>query len=167
MKIISIFAAYLYAFEPEDGINEYDRCMEIWTDTEYLRDYAKRNHILHPSKFALEVLEDIEEIQDILKRESDAESLFRPLYDNEYPPIVLSLQKGKLRNSYLRLYAIRVDEGIFVITGGAIKITRTMQEHPDTVRELEKIKNAQRYLNAQGVGDADSFYEFLIDTSHD
>lgn len=167
MKIISIFAAYLYAFEPEDGINEYDRCMEIWTDTEYLRNFAKKNGISNPNKFALDILEEVEEIQDILKRDKDAESLFRPLYDSEYPPIKLSLQKGKLYNSYLRLYAIRIDEGIFVITGGAIKITRAIQDHLDTAREFEKIKNAQRYLNSQGVGDADSFYEFIIDTSHD
>ena len=38
------------------------------------------------------------------------------------------------------IYAIKLEPGIYVITGGAIKLTRTMQEREHTLRELAKME---------------------------
>lgn len=61
------------------------------------------------------------------------------------------------------MYAIKIDEDIFVITGGAIKLPlqHMMQDREHTNVELQKIKRAQDYLKAQNIFDEDSFYEFL------
>jgi hypothetical protein len=110
-------------------------------------------------------LRDAENIQDFLdeltENKEPIEYYFGPLYDNEISVKILSLQKGKVsKRDGLRLYAIRIDVNCFVITGGAIKMSQTMQEHPDTMNELLKIKKAQDYLKDNGVIDDDSFYEF-------
>lgn len=63
----------------------------------------------------------------------------------------------------MRLYAIKIDEDTFVITGGAIKLPlqHLMQDRAHTQLELSKLNKAKRYLEENGVNDNDSFYEFL------
>ena len=48
--------------------------------------------------------------------------------------MILGKEKGRPnRQSWLRLYAIKMNVGIYIITGGAIKHTRTMQEREHTL----------------------------------
>ncbi|NLA24310.1 MAG: hypothetical protein GX879_05015, partial [Bacteroidales bacterium] len=61
----------------------------------------------------------------------------------------------------LRYYAIKIDDNCFLITGGAIKMSQKMQEHPDTNNELKKLNKAKEYFKEIGVFDAESFYELL------
>ena len=56
-----------------------------------------------------------------------------------------------------------LDENCFVITGGAIKMSQKMQDHPDTNNELEKLMEARRYLKSNDVFDDDSFFELLTE----
>ena len=50
---------------------------------------------------------------------------------------------------------------VFVITGGAIKLTRTMQERSHTQAELDKINQCRQYLASNGVFDSDSFISMI------
>lgn len=75
----------------------------------------------------------------------------------------MAFHKGKIKKNRLRFYAIKLDANCFVITGGAIKMSQKMQDHPDTNNELIKLKKARAYLNINGVFDEDSFYELLIE----
>ena len=59
------------------------------------------------------------------------------------------------------MYAIRIDTNCFVITGGAIKVTRTMQQHPETNNELQKLEKCKNYLQSKGVFDDASFFEII------
>jgi len=44
MKIITIFADRLFAFQYDDEEeNELDRLLNLWHDTEYLYDFMKQN----------------------------------------------------------------------------------------------------------------------------
>lgn len=61
----------------------------------------------------------------------------------------------------MNLRAIKLDDECFVITEGAIKMSQTMQEHPDTDRELTKLKAARLFLKRRGVFDEDSFFELI------
>lgn len=170
MKIVDIFAEQLFSFvyktdEGKYDKNEYDRLMDLWTDISYLRNYAKSNNVSNINRFVNKRLRDAENIQDFLdeltENEEPLEYYFRPLYNDEIGVKILSLQKGKVsERDGLRLYAIKIDVNCFVITGGAIKMSKAMQEHPDTMNELLKIKKAQDYLKDNGVIDDDSFYEF-------
>jgi len=55
--------------------------------------------------------------------------------------------------SWLRIYALKAGESTYIITGGAIKLTASMQE-----REHTMVRN---YLIAEGVVDADGLIDFL------
>ena len=63
--------------------------------------------------------------------------------------------------SWLRVYAIRLEKNVFVVTGGAIKLTRTMQERAHTQQELTKLNQCRQYLMDSGVFDADSFISMI------
>ena len=59
--------------------------------------------------------------------------------------MLLGKEKARLKDrnrhaSWLRIYAIKLEPGIYVITGGAIKLTRTMQEREHTLLELDKME---------------------------
>ena len=166
MKIVCIFADQLFAchYEGEED-NEYDRLMELWTDVEFLSNYAKENNIPDVRKFVMNVLQGAEQIQNLLEEINQNKKPFTTYFEPlQYSEInrVLSLQKGKIRKNILRLYAIKLDDTCFLLTGGAIKMSQTMQGHPDTNRELEKLKQVRAYLKDNGVFDEDSFFELFI-----
>jgi hypothetical protein len=49
-----------------------------------------------------------------------------------------------------------------LITGGAIKMTQTMQEHPDTSNELKKLNKVRDFLIEKNITFEDAFYDFII-----
>ena len=63
--------------------------------------------------------------------------------------------------SWLRVYAIRLEKNVFVITGGAIKLTHTMQDRLHTQEELNKLNQCRQYLLDNGVFDSDSFISMI------
>lgn len=167
MKIVRILADQLFAFQYEGEVdNEYDRLMELWTDISFLRAYAKENNIINVKKFVNTILQDAEDIQDFLENINQNKEpygfYFEPLQNSERNKI-LAFQKGKIKENILRYYAIKLDDNCFVITGGAIKMSQTMQEHPDTDNELKKLEKARAFLKENGVFDEDSFFELLIE----
>ena len=172
MRIVTIFAHRLFAFHYKDEANnEYDRLLDLWTDTEYVRNFLNANDKdipIHKTKrqFVEYIREDAINIDEQLIKitETTDQSLshfFQPLYNNEYQFKILSLQKG--RQHCLRLYAIKIDEDTFVITGGAIKLPlhHLMEDREHTRVELQKFERAKSYLRENGVFDEDSFFELL------
>ncbi len=167
MRIVRIFADQLFAFHYEGEVdNEYDRLMELWTDMTFLKNYAQNNGIKDIMSFAKNILADAEQIQDFLENINQNKEpygfYFEPLQLSENHKI-LAFQKGKIEQNRLRYYAIKLGDDCFVITGGAIKMSQTMQEHPDTDNELTKLRAAKAFLNKNGVFDEDSFFELLIE----
>lgn len=67
--------------------------------------------------------------------------------------------------SWLRIYAIKLDPGIYVITGGAIKLTRTMQEREHTLVELARMEKVRSFMIANDISDMDSFKDYLAEIS--
>lgn len=170
MKIVSIFTDRLYAFQYEGSEEkELDRLLELWTNPVFLYAFLAENRQDLPKdldwrSMAEQLLDSVDMLQDLLIQiyENPEESLdqfFVPLVNLESVPKVLSLRKRRI--SYLRLYALRIDSDCFVITGGAIKFTRLMQERIHTNEELIKLQKARDYLKSKGVFDNDSFFEFL------
>lgn len=174
-KIVDIFAPHLYSFvykkndtdqNDEYDENEYDRLMDLWTNVDYLWKYAKANKVDNIRQFVQQKLNDAERIQDLLEEiTQNGEQLdryFHPLNNDEYGFKLLGLKKGKVsRFDGLRLYAIKIDDNLFVITGGAIKMSLKMADHPDTLMELEKLDKAKQFLIEQQVFDEDSFFDFF------
>jgi len=169
MKIVPIFAKKLYSFcYNEEYESELERLLDCWTDITYLFNFLEENKSdlgsRTISEMTIDILEDVDYIEDRLIQlcSDDNENLdffFKSLYNQEYQFIPLSKQKG--RKDYLRLYAIRIDCNCYVITGGAIKLTRIMEERSHTLLELQKLENARLYFKMHGVFDSDSFNEFI------
>jgi hypothetical protein len=170
MKIVPIFASKLFAFHYDnESQDEYARLLDLWNDPEYVYEYAVRNEVFitksgfTAEEFAQCILSDVENLEELLLAYKNAknpiDACFQPLHDQESGCKILSLQKKKCK--FLRLYAIRIETNCFVITGGAIKVTRTIQGHIDTMTELTKLNKCKSYLQSQGIFDTDSFFEII------
>ena len=80
--------------------------------------------------------------------------------------MVLSREKAKGKrtsghSSWLRLYAIKLEDGIYLITGGAIKLTYYMPERQHTLFELERLEKVRNYLLENGITDADGLQDIM------
>lgn len=172
MNIVSIFANKLFAFHYDDeDEDELSRLLNLWNDTFYLNEFLEKNKADIPqdeniNQLPFKILSFANEIDDKLdelsnNNKSQLEEFFAPLDNQEYHEVELSKQKG--RKNYLRIYALKIDENCYVITGGAIKFTHLMEQREHTNQELIKINRCRDYLKRNDVFDADSFYEFLIE----
>lgn len=171
MKIITIFSKYLFAVKYDDETyDEFERLFDLWSDVEYLEEFFGANK--HDLKnYGLNVEEAIwktlDEAKSLRKRmlgvikddTSNLDSLFQNLYVHETRLYELAKQKSKQR--WLRLYAIRIDANIYLITGGAIKLTLRMEERYHTKNELTKLEECRIFLKENGVFDDESFEEML------
>ena len=54
-----------------------------------------------------------------------------------------------------------MDPGIYVITGGAIKLTRTMQEREHTLQKRAKMEKVRSHLLTNNIVDKGSFVDYL------
>lgn len=99
-----------------------------------------------------------------LSPDDNLDALFKPLENFRTSEMLLGREKARpgrkeRHPSWLRLYAIKLDKGMYLITGGAIKLTFHMDEREHTRRELQKLEKVRAFLMEQQVFDADSFLE--------
>lgn len=170
MKICIIFARKLFAVHyAEDKTNVYRKIIDQWTDTEYLYNFLiQQNQDVDPDdipEIILEIIEDVNEIDRLLIQLAESkikkiDDFFRPLSPSEYKTKRLSKQKARLRRSYTRIYGIRIDTNCYVIVGGALKFTQTMQEREHTQKELNNLNKVRDFLMSENIIDKDGFYEF-------
>lgn len=147
-----------------------------WNDVEWLREFFYQNKSDLASYFKVtnvnQAIYDTIEDSDILQclildisPEADLETLFRPLDNMQSAEIMLDKEKARLRDrsdhpSWLRIYAIRLEKGVYVVTGGAVKLTEKMAEREHTLRELEKMEKVRNYLLEEGIVDKNSFIDY-------
>lgn len=143
----------------------------------WLRSFFKQNigdlvsyfKITDVNEAIYDTIEDSERLQCLImdiSPDADIDKIFRPLENNRTSEIILGKEKARLRNtprhaSWLRIYAIKLDPGIYVITGGAIKLTRTMQEREHTLVELARMEKVRRFLLDNDICDVDSFNDYM------
>ena len=101
-----------------------------------------------------------------LNPHSDLELLFHPLENFRTSEVVLGKEKARLKrtirhSSWLRIYAIKLSQGVYVITGGAIKLTLKMEERNHTKAELAKLEKVRRFLLNEDIIDDDSFIDYV------
>lgn len=162
----------------------YDNCSDNaffhvfnqWTDPTWLRDFFYHNRedlnaffkVTNVDAAIYETIADAHELQCLifdLAVESDLNKVFRPLEPSRVSDMLLGKEKAKgeaIRHpSWLRIYALKAGESTYIITGGAIKLTTSMQEREHTLEELKKMEMVRNYLIAEGVVDADGLIDFL------
>lgn len=169
MEINGIFevvpnSLYSVQFAGESN-HEFSKTFQLWNDTTYLEwffethfedllafweymsmEEAVKITMAEASRFSKTILN----VASVTARGGSVNlsGIFKPLRPAAWR--LEDLEKCKARGvnkrSWLRLYAIRLDVNLFVVTGGAIKLTRTMNEREHLNKELRKMEDVCRFL---------------------
>lgn len=54
-----------------------------------------------------------------------------------------------------------MEPNVYIVTGGTIKLTATMQDREHTQIELDKLNTCRNYLQQNGIFDKESFVDFF------
>lgn len=170
-KIIDDGLLWAVRFD-KDNQNALHKVLNQWRDAEWLADFFTQNlddlisyfRITNIEDSIYQTMEDRDELACIImdiSPDANLDRFFRPLENDRSSEMILGKEKGRPhRRSWLRLYAIKLSVGIYIITGGAIKLTRTMQEREHTLQELEKMEKVRNFLIREHVFDEDSFTDY-------
>ena len=157
--------------------NVLDTILDQWNDVVWLRSFFKQNmddlasyfKITDVNQAIYDTIEDSDRLQCLIldiSPDANLDDIFRPLENDRISEMLLGKEKARLRNthrhaSWLRIYAIKLEPGIYIITGGAIKLTRTMQEREHTLVELARMEKVRNFLLDYDIVDLDSFNDYL------
>lgn len=164
--------------------DEITRVFQNWGDMEYLEAFFEDNKSDLQKEFYNHLsIEDAiqittseaakleETLLEIAKkgetnRYENLQTLFKPLHKKEeskwpIPDYQESKVYGDRFKSWLRIYAIRIDTNLFVITGGAIKLTENMNEREHLLIELEKLDVVKKHLKNNGIEDIETLVGYL------
>lgn len=162
------------------GKDEFTKWKELWRDPSYLSDFYC-NHIeffrnsywkgIDEERFVTDTIAAAPRIFRDLKEaleKNKLEDLFQPLAPEdakqaEYASIRVKSKFGQILQHFaFRIYAIKVDDGCYVITGGAIKIDKDMGKAPNTRIELAKLNYTYEALSEKGLNNKASFLNFIF-----
>jgi hypothetical protein len=162
---------------PEKEADELTLLFRDWSNFNFLLDFFLNNLADLQGYFHIrtirEAIQDTFHDADALEKEilgfpatESLDTLFRPLSLADGRAVELTREKARNWSrerhvSWLRVYAIRLEANVYVVTGGAIKLSPTMQDRPHTLAELEKMNDCRDFLKANGVFDRDSFMDYL------
>jgi hypothetical protein len=167
MKFACIFENQLYSFHYDEyDENEYDRNLNQWSNTEYLYNFANENKIVDINSFVDEIYDNLEKIEEFIDEIAESDCQFKRLFvplDITETNKNISLRKGKINHNRLRLYAVKLIDELFIITGGAIKMSQRMEHHPHTANELSKLSKARQYLDINDTYNKDAFFELIAE----
>lgn len=156
--------------------NELRRLFNLWSDIEWLDSFFTEHFndlayfkVMNVEQAIYDTIEDNERLESVFlecKCGADLEGKFRPLDNN----VTVPKEKEKMKtrgdranhhDSWLRIYAIRLCDGKYIVTGGAIKLTEKMEEREHTQNELDKLERVKRFLTNEGIVDDDGFIDYL------
>jgi hypothetical protein len=158
--------------------DEFNRLFDLWTDAEYLKGFFEeyindlmtvfwKNMSIRSAVF--KALGEAEDFEDMIheiehgrswKGKTKIGQIFQPLENREYKDKIYKKHKAKPENKlpFLRLYAIRLADDCYIITGGAIKLTQEMNGMAHLENELNKMEQVKRYLKENEI----LYFEDLI-----
>jgi len=180
MKIVAIFPPYIYSIQ-HDGRseNEFDRLFDEWNDVTHVIQFMVENiaylndgiwhNIRQPEDATAQVLEEatlLEELFNELYKNAkngekpDFDSHFHLLegkykYEIKQPPMK---SYGTIHPSLLRIYAIKMANNTYLITGGGIKLADKIQNSPGLKNHIiQEIDQTREFLKANGIMDGSDF----------
>ena len=167
----------LYAVRYDgDNDNALALIFDLWNDVNWLRAFFKENiedlasyfKITDVNQAIYDTIEDAEHLQCLIMDitpDANLDLLFKHQEPSRTQDILLGKEKAKVEDrkrhaSWLRLYAIKLAKGVYIITGGAIKLTATMQERKHTLDELSKMEQVRNFLLSEGIVDNEGFEDY-------
>ena len=174
-KILEDGRLWAVRYEGETG-NAFDLLFSRWYDLNWLREFFKENiadlssffHITDVYEAVMDTVEDAKQLECLMldiSPDANLDILFKYLENSRFAEMSLGREKAKGRGlqhpSWLRIYAIKIDPGVYLVTGGAIKLTATMAERKHTMAELAKMERVRNYLMDNGVFDLAGFNDYI------
>lgn len=157
--------------------NALYKLFDQWNDISWLREFFKANlqdlssyfKITDINQAIIATIEDSDKLQGLImdiSPDANLDEIFLPLENFRTHDMLLGKEKAKLnksknRTSWLRIYAIKLTTGVYIITGGAIKLTLKMDEREHTKEELKKLEKVRSFLLSENIIDDDSFLEYM------
>lgn len=184
MKFVSIFGdeeCLLSVKGDHEKYSEFDKIFSNWTDIEYLHNFFTDNEkdLSDPIwegitieqaiiKTRNETYKFLQHLKRISKKPSKERiplllRLFYPLGNGLITNHLFEKKKayGNRSKSWLRIYALKAGEDMYIITGGTIKLTREMHEREHTRSELVKLDKCRNFLISEGIVDDDGVIEYM------
>lgn len=159
--------------------DEFNKLYKLWKDPSYLDDFFEENqeffddeywNNITKRKFIADVTSSAPVIFAKIRTlfdENKLDEMFKPL-DNideskeDYTSIRVKSKFGSInRRIAFRIYAVKIENGCYIITGGAIKISKDMLKAPNTHIELNKINSV--YAEFGTFDDRASFIDFILE----
>lgn len=161
----------LFALKEGGSLDAFHQCFDNWGDVQYLFNFFKSR----PEALAYygvnlgtavqlilsESAQFQDDILDIAEGNTDVKSLdniiFQPLHygdDFDLPMIKTKAYGKESGRSFLRLYAIRLSDGAYIVVGGLIKTTEALQDCEEGKNMLKKLKEISRTLRNNQLFDA-------------
>lgn len=161
----------LYATETLNGSDSFTECFNQWRDPMYIRDYLKQQPATQEfygvglKEAVKKILRESEQFRSkilkIVKGEEDYSTLdnfiFQPLHKNDdfNIPLLSAKAYGRgINTSFLRLYAIRLSDGSYIVVGGLIKMHLSLQESKEGQRILDTLNEWTEYLQKNNIDDS-------------
>ena len=157
--------------------NCFEELFNQWFDMQWLVSFFKDNlhdltsyfHITDVYEAVMDTVEEASRLECLmldLSPDANLDLLFRHLENSRFSEMLFGKEKAKgdgsrRHPSWLRIYAIKIDQGVYLVTGGAIKLTATMAERSYTLSELAKLEKVRNYLMDNGVFDKDGLTEYI------
>ena len=149
----------------------------LWLDTFFTKHFQDLNNYFKVTSIEQAIgdtIEDADKLQavflDFEGEPEDLEKLFKPLDNAVTSPKEMEKMKARgekvnRHDSWLRIYAIRLTDGKYIITGGSIKLTLEMKDREHTQNELIKLDKVRRFLIEEGIVDDEGFIDYLAEIS--
>ena len=175
-KILDDKRLWAVKYEGENN-NCFDLLFSNWYDMNWLRSFFQENltdlssffHITDVYEAVMETIDEAKRLECLMLDITPSDNLdllFKHLENNRLSEMTLGREKAygdgcSRHSSWLRIYAIKIEPGVYLITGGAIKLTATMEERIHTLAELAKMERVRNYLLDNGVYDLDGFSDYI------
>ena len=160
-----------------DKSNCFEMLFSCWYDMSWLLSFFRENltdlssyfHITDVYEAVMDTIGEAKRLECVMMDitpGANLDLLFKHLENSRFTEMILGREKvygdGSYRHqSWLRIYAIKIEPGVYLVTGGAIKLTARMAERRHTLEELAKLECVRNYLLDNGVYDLDGFNDYI------
>ncbi len=140
-----------------------DEMLDKYSDSEYLEDYFRSRSVqlqyfnVNVEEAIVKTLHEtnaiIQELND-LAEDDNLDDIFNPLHKPSHyshPGFYIEYKAKGYEAPWIRLYAIRLDENLYCLTGFGIKLVKDMRDDQDLMNELKKLELATKYLKEKGL----------------
>lgn len=179
MKFINISGERIWSVVYDgESVDALTKLFREWNDLDFLEEFFMKNSDDLASYFRItdidlaiyDTLEDANELRCMIldiSPDADVDRLFRHFENSRIAEMLLGREKARgirrAHDSWLRIYALKIEKNAYLITGGAIKLTRTMEEREHTLAELRKMEIVRNFLIVQGAIDIDGLKDIAND----